>query len=83
MLGVVPFNRILDKEEAKAFCLIDDARLTSSLDSLSLRCRVASFTIFFLEFTLVVAHLSLDPSSLLLFPDPVVLIRQPLLTTFV
>ena len=45
--GGSPFTRILDRVEAKAFRLIDDARLTSSLDSLSLRRRVASLSIFY------------------------------------
>ena len=45
--GGSSFTRILDRVEAKAFRLIDDARLTSSLDSLSLRRRVASLTIFY------------------------------------
>ena len=47
MWGGSPFTRILDRVEAKAFRLIDDARLTSSLDSLSLRRRVASLTMFY------------------------------------
>merc|ERR1712121_209 len=45
--GGSPFTRILDRVEAKAFRLVNDARLTSSLDSLSLRRRVASLTIFY------------------------------------
>ena len=38
---------------------------------------------FFIEFILVIAHSSLGPSSPLPFPDPVVLVRQPLPTTSV
>merc|ERR1712035_169263 len=45
--GGSPCTRLLDKVEAKAFRLIDDARLTSPLDSLSLRRRVASLSIFY------------------------------------
>ena len=46
--GGCPFPRILDMVEAKAFRLIDGARLTSTLDSLSIRRRVASLTIFYI-----------------------------------
>ena len=45
--GGSPFTRLLDRVEAKAFRLIGDACLSSSLDSLSLRRRVASLTIFY------------------------------------
>merc|ERR1712035_152844 len=45
--GGSPCTLLFDKVEAKAFRLIDDARLTSSLDSLSLRRRVASLSIFY------------------------------------
>ena len=45
--GGSPYTRLLDRVEAKAFRLVGDARLTSSLDSLSLRRRVASLTIFY------------------------------------
>merc|ERR1711980_17473 len=45
--GGSPFTRLLDRVEAKAFRLIDDARLTSPLDSLSLRRSVASLSIFY------------------------------------
>ena len=45
--GGSPYTRLLDRVEAKAFRLVGDARLTSSLDSLSLRRRVASITIFY------------------------------------
>ena len=45
--GGSPSTRLLDRVEAKAFRLIGDARMTSSLDSLSLRRRVASLTIFY------------------------------------
>merc|ERR1711872_911104 len=41
------YVRILDRVEAKAFRLINDASSTSQLDSLSLRRRVASLTIFY------------------------------------
>ena len=82
-MGGSPFTRILDRVEAKAFCLIDDAHLTSSLDSLSLRRRVASLTIFK---RIYFGHCSLELRSNLpppLLTDPVVHIRQPLLTTSV
>ena len=45
--GGSPYTRLLDRVEAKAFRLIGNARLSSSLDSLSLRRRVASLTIFY------------------------------------
>ena len=45
--GGSPYVRILDRVEAKAFRLINDASSTSQLDSLSLRRRVASLTIFY------------------------------------
>ena len=45
--GGSPYTRLLDRVEAKAFRLVGDARLTSSLDSLSLRRSVASLTIFY------------------------------------
>ena len=45
--GGSPYVRLLDGVERKAFRLINDADLTSNLDSLSLRRRVASLTIFY------------------------------------
>ena len=45
--GGSPYTRLLDRVEAKALRLVGDVRLTSSLDSLSLRCSVASLTIFY------------------------------------
>ena len=45
--GASPFTFLLDKVELKAICLIGDPSLTLTLDSLSLRCKVASLSLFY------------------------------------
>ena len=81
--GGSPFTRFLDRVETKAIRLIEDARLTSSLDSLSRRRIVASLSMFYRIFPSVIVLMNLGPSFLLPFLDPVVLVRHPLLTIFV
>jgi len=48
--GGSPYTFLLDRVESKAFRLIDDPTLTSSLDSLSLRRNVASLSLFYRYF---------------------------------
>ena len=47
LLGASPYTRLLDRVESKAIRLIGDASVTSSLDSLSLRRKVASLSLFY------------------------------------
>ena len=45
--GTFPFASLLDRVESKPTHLIGDSSLTSTLDSLSLRCKVASLSLFY------------------------------------
>ena len=45
--GSLPYTTILDKVESKAIRLIGVLSLTSTLDPLSLRCKVASLSLFY------------------------------------
>ena len=45
--GSSPYTSLLDRVESKAIRLIGDPSLTSILDPLSLRCRVASLSLFY------------------------------------
>ena len=45
--GASPYTYLLDRVESKAIRLIGDASVTSSLDSLSLRRKVASLSLFY------------------------------------
>ena len=45
--GSSPYTSLLDKIESKAICLIGDPSLTSTLDPLSLRSKVASLPLFY------------------------------------
>ena len=45
--GSSPYTSLLDRVESKAICLIDDPSLTSFLDHLSLRRKVASLSLFY------------------------------------
>jgi len=48
--GGSPFTALLDRVESKAFRLINDPNLTTSLDPLSLRRNVASLSLFYRYF---------------------------------
>ena len=63
------YTYLLDRVEAKAFRLINDPTLTSSLDSLSLRRGVASLTIFY---KIYFGHCSFELSQIV--PPP---LRRP------
>ena len=45
--GSFPYTSLLDRVESKAICLIGDPSLTSTLDPLSLRRKVASLFLFY------------------------------------
>ena len=45
--GSSPYTSLLDRVESKAIRLISDPSLTSTLDPLSLRCKVASLSLFY------------------------------------
>ena len=45
--GSSPYTSLLDRVESKAICLISDPSLTSTLDPLSLRRKVASLSLFY------------------------------------
>ena len=45
--GSSPYTSLLDRIESKAIRLIGDPSLTSTLDPLSLRCKVASLSLFY------------------------------------
>ena len=45
--GSSPCTSLLDRVESKAICWIGDPSLTSTLDPLSLRCKVASLSLFY------------------------------------
>ena len=47
MWGSSPYTSLLDRVESKAICLIGDPSLTSNLDPLSLRRKVASLSLFY------------------------------------
>ena len=47
ILAYTPYTYLLDRVESKAIRLISDPSLTSTLDPLSLRCKVASLSLFY------------------------------------
>ena len=80
--GSSPYTSLLDRVESKAICLISDPSLTSTLDRLSLRRKVASLSLFY-RYYLVTALMNWLPVFHLQWLGHVPHVRQHLPTTIV
>ena len=81
--GSSPYTSLLDRIESKAIRLIGDPSLTSTLDPLSLRRKVASLSLFYRYFTLVTVLMNWPPVLHLQWLGHVPHVRQHLPTTIV